>query len=109
MVEKGKTPEAAVARVREALKEKGRGALLPQIARAVKRLAEREIRKHRVVLAVARKHDEHAARKASGGKDAELAIDETLIGGWKLEGKGDLRDMSWKSYLLSMYHNAITQ
>jgi len=35
-------------------------------------------------------------------------VDETLIGGWRLEGRGVLLDTSWKRSLLSIY-NASTQ
>jgi len=106
MIQKGQTPKEAVSHVHTALEAKGRTGLMPQIALAFRRLAFKEANKNRSLLTVAREKDEHDARKASGAKDAEIAIDSTLIGGWKLEEKGTLTDASWKTYLLSIYNAA---
>lgn len=103
LIEKGEQPKDAVARMHDVLKESGRTALLPRIARAFARLAGREVQKNRSVLVVARKGDEKIARKSSGAADAELQVDDTLIGGWRFEDKGTLTDASWKRHLLSLY------
>ncbi|HWO07038.1 MAG TPA: hypothetical protein VNM40_00465 [Candidatus Paceibacterota bacterium] len=107
LLQKGEKPKEAVTKIHSALQEKGRGALMPAIGRAFERLAQREALKNRSVLVVARKSDEAKARKESGAHDAELQIDETLIGGWKLFDKGTMRDESWKSALLTIYNNAL--
>ena len=106
MVKKGETPKGAITLIHDALKVRGRTSLMPQIARAFSRLAAKDTRKNMSILSVARKGDEHTARKDSGAKEAELAIDTSLIGGWRLEAEGILKDASWKRYLLTMYNNA---
>ncbi len=106
LIQKGDKPKDAVTKIHSALVRRGRSALMPAVGKAFERLAQREAMKNRSVLLVARKSDEAKARKESGAADAELKIDETLIGGWKLFDKGELIDESWKSALLSIYHNA---
>ncbi|OGG57761.1 hypothetical protein A2765_05000 [Candidatus Kaiserbacteria bacterium RIFCSPHIGHO2_01_FULL_56_24] len=106
MIQKGEAPKDSIARVHKALEAKGRTGLMPQIANAFRRIAQRDANTNRSLLVIAREKDEHAARKASGAKDADVAIDKTLIGGWKLEEKGTLTDASWKTQLLSIYNAA---
>lgn len=106
-VEKGEKPSSAVAALDKYLKGRGQSALMPRIFRSLERLAARDLRKNRNVLVVARKKDEKKARKDSGADDAEIMIDETLIGGWRLERGNELRDLSWKNQLLSMYRNTV--
>ena len=106
LIQKGEKPKEAVTKIRGALASRGRVSLLPAIGRAFERLAQREAQKHTSVLVVARKGDEAAARKASSAREAELHVDATLIGGWQLFDKGELRDESWKSALLSIYNAA---
>jgi F0F1-type ATP synthase delta subunit len=111
----GMTPHSAVKAVRERLSRDGRTALLPRIARALKRLAERESKKNNLVLTVAREKDERRALRAAkkvlaklGMKKVELTtrVDDTVIGGWRLEGRGVLVDNSYKARLLEIYHHA---
>ncbi len=119
-VEKGMTPHAAVKAVKDMLEKEGRGALLPRVARAFARLAEREGRKSDIVLTVAREKDERHAKGAakeilaSLKTDAEgltaqaglkTQVDDSIIGGWRLEGRGMLVDNSYKAKLLGIYHN----
>ncbi len=106
MIKKGETPKEAIARVHKVLESKGRAGLMPQIANAFRRLALKNANKDRSLLTIAREKDENVARKASGAKDTEIAIDKTLIGGWTFEEKGMLIDASWKTYLLSIYNAA---
>lgn len=109
LIQKGEKPKDAVAKLHANLASRGRAALMPAIGRAFERLVQREALKNRRVLVVARKQDEAAARKASGAHDAELKIDESLIGGWQLFDRGTLIDESWKSALLSIYNNATSK
>lgn len=104
----GETPGKAVQKTHELLIRQKREHMFPQIARAFARIMQKEEMKHREVLLVARKHDEARARKETGAKNAELVLDETLIGGWRLEAKGMLEDASWKSALLDIY-KAVTR
>lgn len=106
LIQKGEKPKEAVAKIHKALLETGRSQLMPAVGRAFERLAEREAQKNRSVLVIARKSDEAKARKESGAKDAEITVDESLIGGWQLFDKGEMRDESWKTALLSIYNAA---
>lgn len=107
LIQKGEKPKEAVTKIHTALETRGRSALMPAVGKAFERLAQREAQKNRSVLVVARKSDEASARKASGAEDAELRVDASLIGGWQLFEKGELRDESWKSALLSIYNQAV--
>gem|GEM_PF-526935 len=133
MVEDGMTPAKAVHALHGILKTHGREALLPRIASAFARIAAREAKRTGVILTVAREKDIHRARleakkylegmdaksarggsqpKADGpraqalGRDLKTQIDDTLIGGWRLEGKEQLVDASYKNQLLELYNRA---
>ena len=117
IVQSGTSHEKAVADLKKMLASRGRSALLPKIARAFKRLAAREANRDTMTLTVARKKDFATALKAAqsvlaeqGMKEMDLceSVDDTLIGGWRLEGRGLLIDRSWKNSLLSIY-NRVTQ
>ncbi len=109
---RGMEPKKAVRALKDRLAAEGRERLLPQIGRAYLRIAEREMRRTRTTLSIAHGKDEARAKKAarelSGTeglpKDLDVAIDESLIGGWRLEGNGQLIDASFKKDLLEIYH-----
>lgn len=116
MIENGMEPKKALRSLIGSLEAHGRKALLPRIARAFERLAEREMRKNAVVVFVAREEDAaHAKRKVKpildeadiAAKEIDVRIDGSLIGGWRLEGRGLLLDNSFKRSLLDMYNRAI--
>ncbi len=111
----GKKPKGAVQALHEMLVRLGRVSLLPKIARIFRKLAERDRSRNGVVLSVAREKDERGAHKAIkailkemdvDAKDVTTEIDETLIGGWRLEGRENLVDASFKKHLLGMYNRA---
>ena len=111
----GKTPRAAVAALRDLLAAKGKSTLLSSIGRAFVRHAEREMRKDEMTLVVAREKDERKAKRDAkavlenlnmGSDGLKTHIDDTLIGGWRLEGRGVLVDMSYKKQLLDIYNRA---
>ena len=113
MVGGGMKPGVAVHSLREMLMRQGREHLLPRIARAFARLAARDQQKNQIVLSIAKEKDAGAARRAIKGtlaemnvsaKDVTTAVDETLIGGWRLEGREHLVDASFKKYLLDVYN-----
>lgn len=115
MIEKGMGPAEAVAAIKNNLAVRGRVVLLPKIGRAFARLAAREARKNTMTLSVARQKDAVHALKAAekmlteqGITETDLCetIDESLIGGWRLEGRGLLFDTSWKKSLLTIYNRA---
>lgn len=112
LVESGMTPAKAVAAVHASLLSAGRAELLPRVARAFERLADREAKKSDVVLTIAREKDErhaHAEVKAIladmgiDTKDLKTQVDDTLVGGWRLEGRGTLIDASYKNRLIQLY------
>ncbi|MBI4094024.1 F0F1 ATP synthase subunit delta [Candidatus Kaiserbacteria bacterium] len=115
MVEGGTTPKQAVAKLRDYLAGRGRINLLPRIGRALLRIAARERGKRAVVLSVAAKKDtakaEREARQllqelGADSGDVEIHVDDSLIGGWRLEGRECLVDASFKKSLLSIYNRA---
>lgn len=115
MVEEGVEPKEAVAKLREVLARHGRETLLPRIGRAFARIAARERAKSAVVLSVAREKDARNAKQeaagvlrelAAGAEDVEIRVDDSLIGGWRLEGRERLVDASYKKSLLSIYNRA---
>lgn len=115
MLGKGTEPDAAVRALRETLARRGRTALLPGIARALRRIAARESRRNAVTITVARAADASGAKAAAaralaeigaGPHDVEVRLDDTLIGGWRIEGRGRLVDASFKTLLSAMYNRA---
>lgn len=116
MIEGGTQPKKAVQQLVDSLKAHNREALLPRIARAFERIATRQMQKNAVVVIVAHEKDMAKAKReakafldevGADASDLEGKIDETLIGGWRLEGRGQLVDNSFKKSLLEMYNHAI--
>ncbi len=101
-VQNGKTPKEAVAALMEILKRQGRIELMPRIQRAFTRLVDQN-RSTRSRVFVAHEKDAKEAFAASGVDEADVCIDETLIGGWRLESADTLVDNSFKKHLLSIY------
>ena len=106
-VENGMEAKKAVHSLLESLKTSGRTTLMPRILRAFERLAEREAKQSRERIFVAREKDGAHAKHAAGSQHAQVHVDETLIGGWRLEAGETLVDASWKKYLLEMYNRAV--
>jgi F0F1-type ATP synthase delta subunit len=106
VIQKGMDPKKAVESLKDMLHRQGRLELLPRVARALLRIDERErATRPRVYVA-----DQSHARRAfaeSGVSEADVCVDETLIGGWRLEDGERLIDNSFKKHLLSIY-SAIT-
>ena len=105
----GMSPKEAVAKIREALEKRGRLSILPKVGRAFARIAAREGGKRAVVLSVAKEKDAAGAKREMKdifremgveAGDVEVRLDETLIGGWGLEGRGGLPDARYKKNLL---------
>lgn len=114
----GMSPHKAVSALKELLEREGRSALMPRIARAFARIAAQESNTSTMVLTVAREKDERHAKAAAKGILAELGadagdletqVDDSLIGGWRLEGRSVLVDESYKSRLLALYNRVVTQ
>jgi len=109
-------PKKAVHALHAELTKTGRASLMRRILRAFERIAERELRKEQATLTVAREHDERHAKSAVKevlaeleveSKDLKTLIDDTIIGGWRLEAKGTLIDRSYKKQLMELYNRVI--
>ena len=105
-VSTGTAIKEAVASVIHALQRRGRATLMPRVLHAFKRISDRESRRHQEMLYVAKEHDGAHAKTLSGAHHAHVAVDESLIGGWRLESGETLKDASFKKYLLDMYNAA---
>lgn len=104
-VENGRTPKEAVESLAKILKKQGRGDLMPKISKAFQRLAQAQAQ-NRVRIFVAKEKDAKTAMKAAGVAEADVCIDESLIGGWRLEGGNEVVDRSYKKFLLDIYSTA---
>jgi F0F1-type ATP synthase delta subunit len=105
-IEKGRSPKEAVESLLKILKRQGREDLMPRIKRAILRLAEAN-RATRPKVFVAHEKDGKHALSASGINDADIVVDESLIGGWRYEGNDEIIDRSFKKYLLDIYTSSI--
>ena len=118
MIKKGTEPKKAVHALHETLVARGREVLFPRIAKAFERIAARESNRSDITLHIASAKDEHHAKAAAKKVMAHMKleekeitnvrIDESLIGGWRIESGEQLIDASYKKHLLSIY-NAATQ
>jgi F0F1-type ATP synthase delta subunit len=117
MVKEGMAPSKAVHALSELLKSHGRLALMPRIGKAFARIAERQLQKETMTLTVAREKDERAAKAAAKevlaelkleAKEVSVKVDDSLIGGWRLEGKEVLVDRSYKTRLLGVFNKTVS-
>ncbi|MBI4079859.1 F0F1 ATP synthase subunit delta [Candidatus Kaiserbacteria bacterium] len=115
LIEDGEQPKKAVAKLKVYLEARGRVNLLPKIARAFARIAARERARSAVMISVARQKDvakaEREARAiltelGATAADLDVRLDDSLVGGWRLEGRERLVDASFKKSLLSIYNRA---
>ncbi len=120
LVSTGMGAKEAVHAIHARLEKEGRAVLMPRVAHAFERIAERESRKRDYTLTVARESDlTHAKREAkkalsthtsdshAESVDLKTQVDDSLIGGWRLEGNEVLVDVSYKKRLLDLY-NGVT-
>ena len=103
-VQRGKEPKEAVSALVQSLKAQSRFELLPRIQRAFKRLVAAEKNSHSRIFVAQEKVTKDALAK-SGMHDADVRVDHTLIGGWRMETRDTLLDHSFKKHLLSIYSN----
>jgi len=117
LVSNGMDAKDAVHAIHDRLTKEGRAILMPRVAHAFTRIAERESRKTDFTLTVARESDLAHAKKEMKLLTGDLGIDvdslktqvdDTLIGGWRLEGNERLVDTSYKKQLLDLY-NSVTR
>ena len=117
MVSSGMNETEAVRAMHARLEKDGRASLMPRIARAFERIAERNEKKTAYVLTVARESDVAHAKKeikaftgeiGEDSADLKTQVDASLIGGWRLEGNERLVDASYKQRLLDLY-NSVTR
>ncbi len=117
LVKNGMDAKVAVHAIHDRLEKEGRVILMPRVAHAFERIAQREARKTDYTLSVAREQDLAHAKKEmkalTGDLDIDVdnlktQVDDTLIGGWRLEGNEKLVDASHKKQLLDLY-NSVTR
>ena len=115
IIQSGMAPKKAVQALYDLLVSRGRTALMPRIARALTRMVSREEARNSVVLSVAREKEAAKAKRDARSYlfemdvkagDVSINLDDSLIGGWRLEGKERLLDASWKKDLLSIYNRS---
>ena len=97
MIGNGMKAKEAVHALHEMLLRLGRVSLLPKIGRALVSIAMRDEGRSDVVLSIAREKDESRAKKEAeeflsemhlDPKGVTVHVDDTLIGGWRVEGPG---------------------
>lgn len=118
VIQAGTSAQKAVHALTDTLKARGRLALSPRIAKAFGRIAARESAREGLVLTIAQESDQHHAHAEAKKVFAEIGVvgndmpahaglktevDDTLIGGWRLEGRGTLIDASYKKQLLDIF------
>jgi len=102
----GKAADEIVSGAIKSLKGRGLVALLPKILSSYERLVQKAGAKSEL-LTIARQADEDGARqKSNASADAQVRIDENLIGGYRYESAGSLVDNSFKAKLLEVYRSA---
>ncbi|HUO55967.1 MAG TPA: F0F1 ATP synthase subunit delta [Candidatus Paceibacterota bacterium] len=116
VIEAGGEANASVKKMHDSLARSARLDLWPKIAHAFKRLAEVKRRQSLMTITIADKAHDHSMRNAAFNELVELGIDAgnietrvdpTIVGGWRLEGRGHLIDASYKKYLLDMYNRSV--
>ena len=112
MVQKGATPHAAVQSLAHYLELRGMKNIYKRLPAFLSRLEAAHKGKNDVVLSVAQAHagahakkeaQEHLASFGIEAHDVHVREDESLIGGWRLQGRGLVVDNSFKKHLLSFY------
>lgn len=115
VIEGGMPGKKAVQSLQDALKARGREALMPRIAKAFARIAARDTERNGVTISIAHEKEQRKALRDAKQFLSKLRIeagevsvktDETLIGGWRLEGRELLVDSSFKKNLIDMYNAA---
>jgi len=110
-------PAKAVHELFELLKHTGREALMPRIAKAFARIAEREGAKQAMTISVAREKDERHAKSVAKevlaklgveAKELLVRVDDSLIGGWRAEGREVLVDRSYKRRLVDLFNKSVS-
>jgi len=114
LIQAGLRPEDSVAKINAALKDKGRQAMWPRIKRAFLMHVQKVAMRENVTLSVACKEDVVDAKREAQNhlarNDADrmqMVVDDSLIGGWKLEAGGTLIDRSFKRQLKDMYKKIV--
>ena len=115
VIRRGMTLKKAVDALHAALHAHGREALMPRIGKAFARIAARDSERNDITLSIAHAGSERKAlREAKAilsqinakADDITVTVDDSLIGGWRLEGRERLVDASFKKSLLEMYNRS---
>jgi len=109
--------ERIVERLLGLLPRRGHRELLPRIVREYERLARAFARRDKPVMRVARAGEGAALRSRAarhlqswGAKDTPTEeVDETLVGGYRLEYRGNVADASYKRMLIDLYRSIVSE
>ncbi len=107
LISSGKTAEDVIKGTMKSLKKRGAIKILPKILKEYQILEKKEYMK-KPTLTIARESDRaNAIKDSDADKDINIVIDESIVGGYKLENNGVLTDNSFKSHLFNVYKNAV--
>jgi F0F1-type ATP synthase delta subunit len=79
--------------------------ILPQVLHEYEQLRTHE-NEHQMLVTVASKHADVLAllKRHHLSKDAQVAIDSSIVGGYRIESDTELIDATYKTALLNLYH-----
>lgn len=104
-IKEGLSVDEAVKNFVEALRRRGMLRILSKVAYEFELLEKREM-SYKPTMSVARESDFDQAFRDSGVDTSNVVkkIDDTLIGGYKVEQGGELTDTSYKRQLLDIFY-----
>ena len=114
-IQGGAHADTVLENLQESLRRRGLTKVYPRILRGILEKIERGTASEVPKVFIARTHDAERQREAivsavsmiSSGDKYDVDIDETIIGGFVVTGKGKRIDRSHKSTLLDTYHRLV--
>lgn len=105
LIKEGEESVKVFSHLEKVMKKRGHSALLlPVLKSALRELSGRSVTlKPRLTIA----KESEVSRYSKKYKDAEVVVDETIIGGYVYEENGTRLDQSYKTKLLNWYYKAI--
>lgn len=116
-IERGTDVRTATERLAALLKKRGMLSLMPRVIHAVRTMGAQQATHSVITLTVARQSDVQAAQKAAShvihdlgleSDDIHVVVDDAIVGGWILAGRGVRVDHSHKRHLVDMYQTTVT-
>ncbi len=116
MTERGANPKEAVAAFKRYAEARGMHGVMARLPAILDRRESAHKRRHEVAVSVAHERDAAHAKREAAEQMKELGVDthavhvrldDTLIGGWRMEAHNTLIDNSFKKHLMSLYASII--